>query len=266
MAFNIHIILEYYREWFGRIIKHDAPSIVASFKDLCQIFSDLQLAQLDRMYESCLSEYIDAKTLVASPGLSLILDQIAVLQQVYETSLGPSNGEELFKSIQQLTVELMLRVLALHQNTLEDIEVELLRLNCLAALTLSCDIPEMLIPIREHAHDAVVHLLIRRLLVKAQLPESIDIDCPVPADMALTCVKNLSQTFVIHSGWDAAREEPRLLSNSDKQIVAGRAIDSIARFYQKAFEKLDAEQQADSLVKSPETIRLMLSASGANST
>jgi hypothetical protein len=250
---NVLLLLKYYEEWFRG---QDADgAISAVLGKLAVSLEPRKAALLDALYDDCLAESIDKQKLLPTPGLKYMLEELVGLDRVQRSCLGPRNYDEVYARIQEDLVALMNRMFKIYLNSLDDFELDILQLNCFDHISAQMPLPEVLEKARVTALTSVSSQLIARLFGKAMLDVSLLETEVLSNEQAVVCLKHLNETFVINSGWDFPKSEPRIYGICNRKYLAQTCSNRLVDFYTKLFEQVS---KPDPGIKSPATIKMLL--------
>lgn len=250
---HVLLLVKYYEEWFNKRIPDG--KISEALGSLSASLHPRTSTLLDLLYDTCLAESIDKQKLVPSPGLKRILDELIALHRVQKSCLGPSNSDQIYTQIQQSLADLMNKMFKIHLNSLEDYEVEILQLNCFDQLASQMPLPRSLEEIRAVSLSSLSSLLITRLFEKAMIDVSLADREIISSEQAAACLNNLNETFVLNSGWDFIKSEPRINGVADRHYLSESCSNRLIAFYTKAYDQISDPSPS---IKSPETIKMLL--------
>lgn len=241
-AFGVQLLIGYYQDVFKTLL--DLSGLVRC----CAAQID---ALLEPLAGGIAREHIDSKTQTPPPSLELCLEQLAEVHRVHQTSLGPGQDDGAFDALKD-------RLYGLVLSGVTRSESDIYRLNCIAALQLRVEpIAGPLLALEADLVAALSQRLVEgRLFRAAMIQQGTALDASLSEREANDVLRNLSETFVIHSGWDWLKDEVRLTSPRHRQLVADAATAAVLGFYDRVYSQIPAGP-LDPAIKSPDTIKLM---------
>lgn len=264
-ALNLLLVTAYYEEWVGGRAEAD-DTLLQPIKDLTKHLNHLVNIVVNQEIDLLrLNPTFDQHSLTPGEPFQLFTKHIVTLLSVYRKSLGPTTAAGLYKQVQGKMVAAFVTEIG-KLSFRQPIEASIFYLNAVYYVrTLTNDDEfvgsRLTEPIDSHI-QSLADGVRKDLLRTAMLPEAIVEGAQIDDEAVIEVAGNLSETIVIHSGWDWNRMLGKVQFPAYKDRAVRLARQSILTLYEGLWERSQtatAGQDEKGRMKDPKTFAILLS-------